>query len=51
MAGDVTIFDQDLRAMDPDRITEAKADYTIADGKVVWDRAGATSARAAEVPA
>ena len=41
MVGDVTIFDQDLRAMDPDRITEAKADYTIADGEIVWDRAGA----------
>jgi predicted amidohydrolase YtcJ len=39
MVGDVTIFDQDLRAMDPDRITEAKADFTVADGEVVWDRA------------
>ncbi len=39
MVGDVTIFDRDLRAMDPDQIITAKADFTIAEGEVVWDRA------------
>ncbi len=43
MVGDVTIFDQDLRAMEPDTITSAKADVTIADGKVIWDRANDAS--------
>ena len=38
MLGDVTIFDQDLRSMDPDQITTAKADATVAGGNVVWDR-------------
>jgi predicted amidohydrolase YtcJ len=51
MVGDVTIFDQDLRAMDPDQIITAKADFTIADGKVVWDRAGDTAAQPAGVTA
>lgn len=41
MVGDITIFDQDLRAMDPDHLIEARADITIADGRVVWDRANA----------
>jgi predicted amidohydrolase YtcJ len=44
MVGDVTIFDQDLRAMDPDELISAKADFTIADGVVVWDRANSTDA-------
>jgi hypothetical protein len=43
MVGDVTVFDQDLRAMDPDCITNAKADFSIADGNVVWDRASDTT--------
>lgn len=42
MVGDITIFDQDLRAMNPDELTTAKVDFTIADGTVVWDRANAT---------
>lgn len=41
MVGDVTVFDQDLRSLDPDRIITAKVDFTIADGQVVWDRANA----------
>ncbi|HYH12031.1 MAG TPA: amidohydrolase [Thermomicrobiales bacterium] len=41
MLGDVTIFDQDLRAMEPDTIMTAKVDLTIADGQVVWDRTNA----------
>ena len=43
MLADVTVFDQDLRNMDPDQIITAKADYTIADGEVVWDRSAAAS--------
>jgi predicted amidohydrolase YtcJ len=39
--GDITIFDQDLRAMDPDTLMSAQVDFTIADGDVVWDRANA----------
>ncbi len=42
MLGDITVFDQDLRAMEPDHLIEAKVDYTIADGNVVWDRVNAT---------
>ena len=42
MIGDVTVFDQDLRRMDPDHLVEARVDVTVAAGRVVWDR---TSAR------
>lgn len=35
---DVTAFDFDLRAVDPDHLYEANVNYTIANGKVVWDR-------------
>jgi hypothetical protein len=45
MVGDMTIFDQDLRDMDPDEIITARADFTIADGTVVWDRANASTPR------
>ncbi len=51
MVGDVTIFDQDLRKMDPDRIIEAKADYTVADGHIVWDRANDLVAQPAKLGA
>jgi predicted amidohydrolase YtcJ len=51
MVGDVTIFDQDLRAMDPTTITTAAVDYTIADGEVVWERASETAAQPAGVRA
>lgn len=36
--GDITVFDQDLRTMEPDRLADAAVDVTIADGAVVWDR-------------
>jgi predicted amidohydrolase YtcJ len=39
MLADVTIFDQDIRAMPPSDLTTANADYTIVDGKIAWDRA------------
>lgn len=39
MLADVTIFDQDLREMCPDNLTEAHSDFTIIGGEVVWDRA------------
>ena len=51
MVGDVTIFDQDLRAMDPDQIVTAEADFTIADGEIVWDRANDSATAQAGVSA
>lgn len=36
--GDITVFDQDLRLIDPDHLTHARVDFTIAGGEVVWDR-------------
>lgn len=37
--GDVTIYETDLRAVDPLSIRDVQCDYTIADGKVVYERA------------
>lgn len=37
--GDVTIFETDLRSVDPLAIRDVRVDYTIADGKVVHERA------------
>ncbi len=39
--GDITVFDQDLRAMDPNRLIDARVDYTVIDGKIAWDRISA----------
>ncbi|HEV2129204.1 MAG TPA: amidohydrolase family protein, partial [Thermomicrobiales bacterium] len=49
MVGDITVFDQDLREMDPDQITTARVDLTVTDGEVVWDRANAATREATEV--
>lgn len=37
--GDVTIFETDLRAVDAHSLKDVRADFTIADGKVVFERA------------
>lgn len=37
--GDVTIFETDLRSVDPLSLKDVRCDYTIADGKVVHERA------------
>lgn len=37
--GDVTIFETDLRTVDPMHLRDIRADYTIADGEVVYERA------------
>lgn len=36
--GDVTIFETDLRSVDPHSLKDVRCDYTIADGKVVHER-------------
>jgi predicted amidohydrolase YtcJ len=38
--GDVTVYETDLRSVDPLAIRDVRCDYTIADGKVVYERAG-----------
>lgn len=37
--GDVTVFETDLRSVDPLSLKDVRCDYTIADGKVVHERA------------
>lgn len=39
--GDMTIFETDLRSVNPDDLRDIRADSTIADGVVVYERAGA----------
>ncbi len=36
--GDVTIFETDLRTVDPMHLRDVRADYTITDGEVVYER-------------
>ncbi|MCA9833602.1 MAG: amidohydrolase [Thermomicrobiales bacterium] len=36
--GDVTVFETDLRSVDPLSLKDVRADHTIADGKVVYSR-------------
>lgn len=36
--GDVTVFETDLRSVDSQSLKDVRADYTIADGKVVYER-------------
>jgi predicted amidohydrolase YtcJ len=38
--GDVTVYETDLRSVDPLAIRDVRCDYTIAAGKVVYERAG-----------
>ena len=38
MLGDVTIYESDLRQVDPATIKDVRIDYTIADGKIVYAR-------------
>jgi predicted amidohydrolase YtcJ len=40
MLGDVTIFDRDLFAMDPEDFNDAAVDLTVIDGVVVYRREG-----------
>ena len=39
--GDVTVFETDLFAVDPDDMADVEVDYTIAAGQVAWGRSGA----------
>jgi predicted amidohydrolase YtcJ len=41
MLGDVTVFETDLLAVEPDDLAEVRVDCTIAEGEVVYDRAAA----------
>lgn len=38
MLGDVTVFETDLFAVDPDDLAQIRVDYTVADGEVVYER-------------
>ncbi len=38
--GDVTVYETDLRSVDPLAIRDVRCDYTIADGRVVYERVG-----------
>ncbi len=38
LLGDVTVFETDLFAVDPDDLATIHVDYTIAEGKVVYER-------------
>lgn len=38
MVGDVTVFETDLRSVEPGNLGEVQIDYTIADGNVVYER-------------
>jgi predicted amidohydrolase YtcJ len=41
MLGDVAVFETDLFAVDPTALHAVRVDYTIADGRVAFERAGA----------
>lgn len=38
MVGDVTVFETDLRGVQPGNLGAVQIDYTIADGNVVYER-------------
>jgi predicted amidohydrolase YtcJ len=38
MLGDVTVFETDLFAVDPDELATVRVDCTIAEGAVVYER-------------
>jgi predicted amidohydrolase YtcJ len=38
MLGDVTVFETDLFAVDPNDLATVRVDYTIAEGNVVYER-------------
>ncbi len=42
MLGDVAVFETDLFAVDPGDLHAVRVDYTIAEGRVAFERAGAT---------
>ena len=40
MIGDVTVFETDLHAVEPDQLETVRIDYTITDGNVAYERIG-----------
>jgi predicted amidohydrolase YtcJ len=38
LLGDVTVFETDLFAVDPNNLAKINVDYTISEGKVVYER-------------
>jgi predicted amidohydrolase YtcJ len=40
MIGDVTVFETDVHAVEPDQLGTVRIDYTITDGNVAYERIG-----------